>query len=304
MDLNFDLNNIRTIEFGIGLDENDGQRFCCMVVDANVQRVLREMAVATRNTMCELDNDPPRYDPSEKYEASEYVQLPLDDELARRIQDLHKASNLPIDSTALADPSKIFCYFARMTDAKGRRLTALRRAVQFKGILKNRLICVITDALKLIEDKVFKLDKDFDLLIDASHVHILRPSAFEFAGNLQEAVLAAVPRNISAIQGDLTFVDLAPVQDYACRHPRAARYLASIRSQKQTENIDKGALKEACMSTGVGIEEVDDVIIIREGQVIGFLEVLDRRRYEVELVKNSSEQFRATSRRKIIRGRS
>ncbi len=32
---------------------------------------------------------------------------------------------------------------------------------------------------------------------------------------------------------------------------------------------------------------------------MGFLEVLDRRRYEVQLVKNSPEHFRAGSRTKI-----
>jgi hypothetical protein len=32
---------------------------------------------------------------------------------------------------------------------------------------------------------------------------------------------------------------------------------------------------------------------------MGFLEVLDRRRYEINLVKNSPERYRAASRKKI-----
>ena len=104
----------------------------------------------------------------------------MDDELASSIRELHDAANLDIDATALEDPSGVFCYFARLTDKKKRRLTALRRATQFKGVLKSRLIRLLTDALKLIEDQVFKLDTDFDLLIDSQHVHILRPSGFEF----------------------------------------------------------------------------------------------------------------------------
>src|SRR2546426_481228 len=80
------------------------------------------------------------------------------------------------------DPATVFCYFARLTDSKGRRLTALRRATQFKGVLKSRLLRLVTDSLKLVEDHIFKLDRDFDLLIDSANVHILRPSGFEFAG--------------------------------------------------------------------------------------------------------------------------
>jgi len=244
MNLEFDFDNVEITEFGIGLDDVDDQDFCCMAVDDEVQSALREMAQTTWKSMCESTSEPPLYDPSEKYESFEYVHLPLDNELANRMRELHNADDLPMNSAALSDPTKIFCYFARMTDAEERRLTALHRATQFKGVLKSRLIFqrLITDALKFVEDNVFKLDKDFDLLIDASYVHILRPSAFEFAGNLQGAVLAAVPEHIRLIQSELEFVDLSSVQNYAIKHPRAARYLASIRCQNQAQNVDRLAL--------------------------------------------------------------
>ncbi len=91
-----------------------------------------------------------------------------------------------------------------MIDEQGRSLTGLRRATHFKGVIRSRLIRFATDALKYIPDPVFKLDHDFDLLVDSSTVHILRPSGFEAAGKLQEVILAAVPQNVSTIQNDLT----------------------------------------------------------------------------------------------------
>lgn len=299
MKLAFDFDAVQTTEFGVGRDNGDGQTFCCVAVDAGVQAALREMAETTQSTMQELSDTPSRYEPSEKYASSEYVYLPLDADAAARMRELHEASNLPMDTAVLSDTAQVFCYFARMTDAKGRRLTAVRRATQFKGILKSRLIRLVTDALKLVEDRVFKLDNDFDLLIDAKNMHILRPTGFEFAGKLQDAVLAAVPGTVKAIQQDLKFVDFSPIQDYATKHPRAARYLASIRTQKETKNIDKSALKKLCKSTGVEIKEVNGKIVVEDGHVMGFLEVLDRRRYELELVKGSPERFKADSRRKI-----
>lgn len=69
--------------------------------------------------------------------------------------------------------------------------------------------------MRIIPDTVFKLDNDFDLLIDDTNVHILRPSGFEFAGRLQQALLDAVPGNIEEIQRDLPFVDFADVKAYA-----------------------------------------------------------------------------------------
>ncbi|MGH7307081.1 MAG: Kiwa anti-phage protein KwaB-like domain-containing protein [Candidatus Rokuibacteriota bacterium] len=299
MTLAFNLRNVRVTEFGVGRDDEEGQTFHLVPVDADVQAALQEMVAATWSAMRELSDDPPRYEPSEKHASSEYVYLPIGDDLAEPLRQLHEANNLAVDSAALSDHAKVFCYFVRMTDKQGRRLTAIRRATQFKGILKSRLIRLVTDALRIIEDRVFKLDSDFDILIDNARVHILRPSGFEFVGKLQAAVLAGAPENVKAIQRDLPFVDFDLVENYAAKHPRAARYLASIRAQKATTDIDKRALKELCKATGVEIQEAKGKITVADGHVMGFLEVLDRRRYEVELVKGSPERFRAASRRKL-----
>lgn len=299
MILDFDIKNLTATEFGVGRDDGNGQTFVSLPVDANVQNALRDIVSATWQAMRKDADDPPRYEPSEKHGSTEYLHLPLNDDLAASIRKLHEAANLPLDADALADSTTVFCYFARVTDVKGRRLTALRRATQFKGVLKSRLLRFVTDALKLIEDRVFKLDNDFDLLVDSQNVHILRPSGFEFAGQLQDAILNAVPKNVAAIQKDLAFVDFAAIQAYAGVHPRAARYMASIRAQKVTKNIDKNALKRLCKDTGVEVKESKGKLLVGDDHIMGFLEVLDRRRYELELVKGTPERFRAASRRKL-----
>ncbi len=299
MTLDFNFKAVSSTEFGVGRDEAGQDAFRLIPVDANVQAALQEMALSTVSAMNDASDEASQYAPSEKYGSHEHVFLPLDHELAKQLRELHQATNMPLDSSALNDPENVFCYFARMTDKKGQRLTAVRRASQFKGVLKSRLIRVVTDALKLVEDDVFKLDNDFDVLIDGKNILMLRPNAFEFMGNLQSAVSAAAPANIKEIQRDLSFVDFSAVEDYAKRHPRAARYVASIRSQKETKNIDRQALKRLCKATGVSIEDVNGKISVEPANVIAFLEVLDRRRYRLDLVKDTPESFRATSRTKL-----
>lgn len=299
MKLDFDLESVTVTEFGVGRDDGDGQTFVAVPVDADVQTALREMVQATWAAMQKDEDGPAKYEPSEKHSSTEYLYLPLGDDLASSVRELHEAANLDIDANVLADPSDVFCYFARLTDSKKRRLTALRRATQFKGVLKNRLLRFVSDSLKLIEDRVFKLDSDFDLLVDSKNVHILRPSGFEFAGKLQEAILAAVPQNVAAIQKDMAFVEFGGLEEYASNHPRAARLLASIRGQKETKNIDKGALMSHCKRTGVEVSESNGKLIVTPGHELNFLGVLDRRLYDVELVKGKPEKYRAESRKKI-----
>lgn len=299
MKLDFDLDKVTVTEFGVGRDEGDGQTFVAVPVDADVQGALREMVQATWDAMQQDEDGPAKYEPSEKHASIEYLHLPLTDDLATSVRELHEATNLDIVAGALDDPADVFCYFARLTDKKNRRLTALRRASQFKGVLKKRLIRFVSDSLKLIADDVFKLDSDFDLLVDTANVHILRPSGFEFAGRLQHAILEAVPENIKAIAEDLPFVAFDGIETYAGKHPRAARYLASIRGQAETKNIDKGLLKKLCKETGVEVVEAKGKMTIAAGHEMGFLEVLDRRRYEVNLVKEKPERYRAASRKKL-----
>jgi hypothetical protein len=299
MNLNFDIDNVNVTEFGVGRDDANGQTFIAISIDVDVQKTLEEMVRQTWETMQADKEGPVRYEPSEKHAGTEYLFLPIDDDLSTSVRILHQAVNLPIGSAALDDLSTVFCYFVRLTDMKGCHLTALRRATQFKGVLKSRLLRLVNDSLKIIEDRVFKLDSDFDLLIDSNFVQILRPSGFEFVGDLQEKILAAVPQNIASIQNDLKFIDFSEIQDYAITHPRAARYLASIQGLRETKNIDKSALKKLCKSTGVDINDTTGRIEINPGHEMGFLEVLDRRRYEVELVKGVPERFKASSRRKL-----
>src|SRR5690606_35993396 len=109
----------------------------------------------------------------------------------------------------------------------------------------------------------------------------------------------AVPGNIASIKAELTFIEFDGIEKYAAKHPRAARYLASIRGQEEMKDIDKAALKKLCQSTGVEVSESKGKVIITDGHVLAFLQVLDRRRYQLELVKDKPERFVAASRKAI-----
>lgn len=301
MALDFDLNNVTCVEFGVGreVELNNQQCFEVVPIDTTVQTALLEMVSNTLDIMQDHGSNLNIYQPSEKHAGIEYLYLPLSSELAQTMKSLHEATNITINSDALNNSTEIFCYFARFTDQAGKKLTALRRAIQFKGVLKNKLIKICDDSLKIVEDKIFKLDTDFDLLIDNTNIYMIRPSAFEFAGKLQEAILQAVPMNIASIAADITFVDFSSLQAYAEQRPRAARYIASIKSQAETKNINQNSLESLCRNTGVALTVQNGKVFVNTGHELGFLEVLDRRRYRLELIDGQAENFKASSRSKI-----
>ena len=103
----------------------------------------------------------------------------------------------------LKQPGRVFSYFARFTDNNGERLTAMRRSMEFKGVLRHRhrLVRIVNDTLRMAQDDIFRLDTEFDLLIASDEVRILRPAGFETIGRLQEVIRAAVPQNTLAFAG-------------------------------------------------------------------------------------------------------
>jgi hypothetical protein len=299
MRLNFDLNSVKLVEFGVGRNSPDERSFFNVTVDKGVQNALSDMVKTTWAILSNIDGGPSKYEPSEKYEPKEYLFLPIDDDLASSLHKLQYTNNLPLDNKVLNNVDDVFCYFAKLQDSQGKILTAVRRATQFKGILSYRLIELSSDALKLVTQKVFKLDNDFDLLIDSKNIHILRPAAFEFTGQLKSAILSAVSDNIGVLKSDIKFIDFSNIESYAGSHPRAARYLASIKSSHNNKKINKTKLKKLCSKTKVSFSERNGKLTIDENNVMDFLEVLDRRRYELDIVDGQAELYKAPSRKRI-----
>lgn len=294
----FATNTAQLIEFGVGLEDRKGETYVTIPIDENIRGALREMVEKTRSEL-EESGDQTLYEPSDKHGPKENLRLPLNSKLAANIRQIHEANNLPSDPAALSEPTTVFCYFTRMKDEDGNRLTAIRKATGFKGVLKERshLIRLLNDSLRLVDEDVFKLDHDFDLLVDGNEIQILRHTGFESIGKLKGEIRKAVPTNIAAISHDLPFVDFSWIEGYATKHSRAARSLAAIREQ-DNKNIDQGKLKKACAQFNVKHKTVKGKLTIEPESIMDFLYLLDRRLYQSELT-NAPESYLAASRSRI-----
>lgn len=302
MTIVFDYENVAVTEFGLGLDVQ-GRGFLNVPVDGDVQSALLDMVRETQRAMENQTDNPEEYQPSEKYSAIEYLTLSLNDDLVSDLKTLHEAENIAEDANAFNQINDCFAYFAKITDDAGNRVTALRRSTQFKTLIKKRhkLVRYVDNTLQVLNDTVFKLDNDFDFLIQNNVIYILRPSGLEFAAQLQGAVMAAVPGNVAAIAEEIDFVEFGSISEYAQKHPRAARYIASIKSQSEAHNVNRDKLTSYCQRTNVEITEIDGKVHVEDSQVMGFLEILDRRRYQIDLVEDAEpEIYRAPARSRVV----
>ena len=301
MNIEFDVSRLRTAEFGVGQRLGERSQYSLLPADDTVQDSLVKEAESALTSIADMPNDPPHFDPAEKYGGNEYLVLPLDHELSASLAELHEADPLSLNTPELQRLRRVFCYFLRATDNDGRRLTALNRASQFKATLgrQGRLMALLSDSLHVISDPVMQLSIGFDIVMDSEFIHILHPASFRSLGDVDEAIAQAVPRNIEAISQAASYVDWSNIEEYAADHSRLASLLASIRTQGYAGNLDKDALESLCVRTGVLIDTSGGQIAVPDGQILPFLEVIDRRRYEIGLVPDTPEQYRASSRTKV-----
>lgn len=299
--MSFNLANITRVDFFVCIDDGTSETHAQVPVDTEVQKLLAEMFKETndkfeqKNSEGEVED----YSPSQKYGAHDCVRCKLDSDFAEVPRGLLHLQDLPISSNAIKDLSKISYYFAKAYDTADNVIMGVRRAAQFKGVMKARLMSVVDNTLKLVSDKTFKLDTDFDYIVIENDIKIIRPSGFEFTGHLTESVKAAAPAAATFVMSKIPFLDLDSLGKYASKHPRAARYLAAIKARNDLDQISKKLLLKYCKSADVDLVKNGQNYSPGTGYEILFLEVLDRRLFTTELIPNKKERYEAPNRRDV-----
>lgn len=300
MSRNFDFGSIKVVEFGICKDTDNGEQYFIVPVANNVKKVLISMIEDTVDELglnSNLKLEP--YDPSQKYGVKERLQLSLNDGMAHKICSFYEANNILTDSHALDDLDGLVFYYAIFHDSKNRKLVGIRRASQFKGVVKARLIRMIDETLKLLEDNIFKLDRDFDYLVTNQTIYILRASGFEFTADLEEYILKRAQEKTEELGKSISFIDFSSITQYVSTHKRSARLVASLSSRKDLDKISGRNLKNACKKQSVEILSENGKIKPAPGHEHAFLNLLDRRRYHVSLIDHVDEIYEASNRHSV-----
>jgi hypothetical protein len=196
----FSFSQIQSVEFCVNLTAGDARTSYLVPTDQSVQDALTQVLNATLAEIEPADGDWAPYELSEKYAARESLRAALDAEEMAVIRALYAEEGWDMNSTALADPARLVYYFGVFRDDQDRKLLGVRQATQFKGAFKGRFLSVIDDTLRMVADRVFKLDNQFDFFITGSHIYVLHPTAFERIAEL-EAFVSAKAREMTVALG-------------------------------------------------------------------------------------------------------
>ena len=302
MELDFTAADIVNTQFILCLEHAGSEAYYRTPTDEASKSILGGILRHTLDQLCE--REPTEYQPSERYASREVLCSELDQDELAKLRSLPDVELAQIDDSVIDEYENISYYMVVFYDSQDRKIIGVRRASYFKALLRRRnwLVRFLDDTLVPVEDKLFKLDEDFDFIITTDQVYILRPSNFEFVAAIDDTIAERVMEKTLVLANQLLFVDFGPITHYVKSHKRAARLIASISTRDDLDSLDEDKVRALSSLTGVDLQVQNGKIRPQEGNELAFLEVLDRRRYVVDLSEAEVPEAYLAQSRRVIAG--
>ena len=296
------IEDFRNIEFGICTIIEGQQAIVRIPIDDSVRAMLYEMQYEFYNTYFAIEGEPEQYQASEKYGSTEKLIIPLNNELLSSLRELYNQNNISIANIALGEiANSITYYFAIYRHRNGAKQIAIKRPSQFKGLLRKKLIHLIDDTLQVLPDNIFKLDNDFDFIIHENNIDILHPTGFNFIANIEDEILRSAADATRQLSVRIQFVNFNYLADFVSHSKTAAKLIASIKSRDDLERTSQEKLIEKCNRIGVVVKEENGQLIPDEAHIVRFLEILDRRGYDFDILNDDIPEIYVAASRKRVR---
>ena len=300
IDQEFDFTNITSVNFGISLRSSGDMYF--IPTDGATKDALKGTLYTTRNIFDGLPGDWEAHDISEDYGSRRRIYAARDSEFMAELSAVYDAGTLD-DLTNIQDHAHdVDFYFGEFRDGQQRRAVCVRKATKLKGTLnaRNRLVRLVDDTLVLIQDDVLHLDAEFDVIVTDSNVFILNARQTEQVAKIVEHVAATAAAKVQAIHDAIPFLDLTRIAEKISKHPRMARHAASVASNPNLANFQKPQIELLATQHGIKFKELDGGRLqCRVADEAKLLELLDARRYHLDLQGDGGDPYRATARQRV-----
>lgn len=295
----FDLNDIQSVNFAVALRSNGNRYF--VPTDVHIKDALKDVLRATASGFEQLDGDWEPHDISEDYGDRRRVYAPRNTDYLADLSAIFGAGALDDLANAHDCVPDIDYYFGVFHDNQGRKAIGIKKGTQLKGTLgaRNKLMRLADDSLQMIEDDVLKLDREFDAIITDGHVFMLKVRSVEYLANIVEHVAGAAALKVRQIHNTVAFLDLSRIEADIAEHPRMARMAAAIAARSDLALIQRNRIEELAEHHGLVLNEVGGRLRCRRQDEAKLLEILDARRYHLDLTATGAVPYRATGRQKV-----
>ncbi|WP_294308209.1 Kiwa anti-phage protein KwaB-like domain-containing protein [uncultured Sphingomonas sp.] len=294
----FNTGDIASVDFCATLKH--GERFF-IPTDGGVQDALKTILGDTVSGFDAIEGDWELHDISEDYGERRRVYAPRNLPLFETMSEIYDSGALPELPDLQNHLAELDYYFAKFVDSEGRTMVGVKKARTAKATLgaQNKLVRLIDNTLVLIEERVLRLDRQFDVLISADNVFILEPRATEQVAKIVERVASSAAAKVQEIHDAVPFLDLSRIKVKIARHPKLARIAHSIASNPNLHDIQRAVIEDLAAAQSIRFKELNGRLLCNVADEAKLMEVLDARRYHLDLTATGAIPYRATARQVV-----
>lgn len=296
----FDADAIASVNFGVRLRSNGDMYF--VPTDPGTKSALQAIYRDTVTAFGGIPTDWEVYDISEDYGLRRRIYADRTNEVMADLSAVFDVGALDDLANLQDHMHDVDYYFAEFMDDQNRRAVGIRKATRFKGTMKarNRLVRLVDDTLVLIEEDVLRLDQEFDLIVTDAHVFVLNVSPMEQVGRIVAQVAATAAAKVQTIHDTITFLDLLRIKEKIGSHPRVARQAASVAVNPNLAAFQRAPIEALAAQHGIKFKELKNGRLqCRVQDQAKLMELLDARRYHLDLAGNGGDPYRASGRQKV-----
>ena len=108
---------------------------------------------------------------------------------------------------------------------------------------------------------------------------------------MDEQIAACAAANVDSIAEDITCVDFTGLKSICLQAQTGHAFGGGIKESERSVSVSKTRLRAECRDSGVKVIQKDGKLSPAEGSEMGFLMLLDRRRYTVTLIEKQPETY-------------
>lgn len=272
-----------------------------MPTDEGVQNTLRGILRDTVDTINNIPGDWEEFDVSEDYGEPRRVYAARASAIMQSLSGHFEAGALPELPNLQDHIGSLSYYSATFVDDQGRKIVGVRKAQAAKAILgaQNYIVRLIDNSLVRVEEKVLRLDRTFDALITNGHVFILDARRTDHIAGITQVVAAAASDRVQAIHDAVPFLDMSRIKDKIERHPKLARLAHSISSKPNLADLQQSKIEELAAAQGITFKSINGRLRCNVADETKLMELLDARRYHLDLTNTGNVPYRATARQRV-----
>lgn len=298
IDKEFDPSSIKSFQLGVSL--YSGEKYL-VPIDNSVNLAFEDMLARTTEAINTRSGEWEEFSLSQDYGNTERVYSPRTKVIFKELSDLHQTKVYPDMANFVENATSIDFYFVIFHDQKDRKAVGVRKATQLKSTLgaRSRFMQLIDNTMFMIENPVFRFDKDFDGVICDENIYFHRFMNMEYIAKITNKVAKAAEQKIPIIAAQVTFLDFSGFVDKIEDHPRTARLLVAISKRPNLDKYDQVEILAQAAAQGVGfVNEGEPSLRCRAADKHKLLEVLDDRRWISKNTTDEAVPYRASSRQR------